>query len=158
MAERDQFIHPVVCSVTYHPDGTVDTAYEPAMWVLAHRGYSGSGRLDLWGYRSQADALRAGAELALASGLDEDPHAVDLFEVGHFGELLGYYEQRNPASHVLRVESAFLHGVEEEVDGHVVLTARDAAVLWDCALERAEDAVGDIEAFGDARSPRTGPG
>jgi len=169
VAERDQFIHPVVCATTYHPDGTVDTGYRPAMWVLAHRGYSGSGRLDLWGYRSHADALWAGAELALASGLDEDPHAVDLFEVGHFAELLAYYEQKSPASHVLRVEAAFLHGVEED-DGYevppfaalfgagsgeedeeeVVLTARDAAVLWDCALERADDAVCDIEAFGDA--------
>jgi hypothetical protein len=168
VADRDQFIHPVVSSTTYNPDGTVQTARQPAMWVLAHRGFSGSGRLDLWGYRSQEEALRAGAELALECGFDEDPHAVDLFAVGHFGELLAYYEQKSADSHVLRVEPAFLQGIEEaggddqippfaalfgpgrQDEEEVLLTARDAAVLWDCALECADDAASDIEAFGGA--------
>jgi hypothetical protein len=124
------------------------------MWVLAHRGYSGSGRLDLWGYPSQQAALHAGAELALECGFDEDPHAIDLFEVGQFTELLAYYEQKSPDSHLLRVQPAFLQTFEDgeddlredddltpfaalfgptrhhDDDDEVRLTARDAAVLW----------------------------
>jgi hypothetical protein len=46
--------------------------------------------------------------------LGRGPHAVDLFEVGHFGELLAYYEQKSPVTHVFAVESAFLQGVEED--------------------------------------------
>jgi len=167
----DQFIQPVVCSTTYHPGGSVEVAHQPAMWVLAHRGYSGSGRLDLWGYPSQQAALHAGAELALECGFDEDPHAVDLFEVGHFTELLAYYEHKSPDSHLLRVQPAFLQidgddgfgedddlppfaalfgpGRQHDDDDEVRLTARDAAVLWDCALQCASEATADIEAFGD---------
>lgn len=176
MGGADQFIQPVVCSTTHHPDGTVEVARQPAMWVLAHRGYSGSGRLDLWGYPSREAALYAGAELALECGFDDDPHAVDLFEVGHFTELLAYYEQKSPGSHLLRVQPAFLqladvdefgvgddvppfaalfgpsrrHDDEQHGEGEGVrLTPRAAAVLWGCAVQCAADAAADVETFGD---------
>jgi hypothetical protein len=49
-----------------------------------------------------------GAQLALACGLDEDDHAVRLFETGKYVKLLDYYEQTRPETHVLRVHPAFL--------------------------------------------------
>jgi hypothetical protein len=175
MGGPNQFIHSVVCSTTHRPDGTVEVAHQPAMWVLAHRGYSGSGRLALWGYPSQQAALYAGAELALECGFDDDPHAVDLFEVGQFTELLAYYKQKSPNSHLLRVQPAFVqiadvdelgadddlppfaalfgqgrrHDERHDEDDEVRLTARDAAVLWDCAVQCAAEAGADVETFGD---------
>jgi hypothetical protein len=67
-----KFIRQVVAETIHRPDGTVETSRSAAVWTLAHRGYSGSGRLDVWVYPTKAAALRAGAELAMACGLDED--------------------------------------------------------------------------------------
>ena len=53
----------------------------PAVWTVAHRGYSGNRRLDVWIYRDEDTALRAAAELAMSCGVDEDSVAV-----GHFGK------------------------------------------------------------------------
>jgi hypothetical protein len=104
----ERFVRQVVSCTTYHPDGTVETTRSPAVWTLAHKGYSGSGRLDVWCYPSKAAALYEGAQLALACGLDEDDHAVRLFETGKYAKLLDYYEQTRPETHILRVQPAFL--------------------------------------------------
>ncbi|MGW4336705.1 hypothetical protein ACWEK5_28445 [Rhodococcus koreensis] len=47
MARTAGFVKQVVSSTLYHPDGTVETTRDPAVWTLAHRGYSGCGRLDV---------------------------------------------------------------------------------------------------------------
>ncbi|WP_072950952.1 hypothetical protein [Rhodococcus koreensis] len=58
----------MVSSTLYRLDGTVETTRDPAVWTLAHRGYSGCGRLDVGVYRTQADALQAGATLVAGLG------------------------------------------------------------------------------------------
>lgn len=108
MSRADTFIRLVVSSTTYHPDGTVETTKDPAVWTLAHRGYSGCGRLDIWTYPTRAVALREGAKLVLACGLDEDEHAVALYRASQYAQLLEYYEQTHPETHLLRVQPAFL--------------------------------------------------
>jgi hypothetical protein len=75
VSRADAFIRPVTSSKLYRPDGTVKATKCPAVWTLAHRGYSGGGRLDIWVYRTKAAALYAGADLAMEAGLDEDPKA-----------------------------------------------------------------------------------
>lgn len=44
------YIRMVTSSTLYHPDGTKTVEKQPAVWTLAHRGYSGGGRLDVWVY------------------------------------------------------------------------------------------------------------
>lgn len=83
------------------------------MWTLAHRGYSGGGRLDIWVYRTKAAALYAGADLAMEAGLDEDPKARALFAAGRYEKLMELYEQSHPDTHVLCVQPAFLQFVDE---------------------------------------------
>jgi hypothetical protein len=109
MSRADTFIHSVTSSKTYHPDGTVDTAKDPAVWTLAHRGYSGGGRLDVWVYPTKAVALREGAALAMACGMDEDAEATALLAAGKFTKVMERYEQTHPETHLLRVLAAFLH-------------------------------------------------
>jgi hypothetical protein len=73
----------VTSSTVYRPDG-VEATKDLAVWTLAHRGYSGGGRLDVWVYPTKAAALLDGARLAMASGLEDDPRAVALFEKGRY--------------------------------------------------------------------------
>ncbi|MDT2007175.1 hypothetical protein FXW78_26355 [Rhodococcus opacus] len=108
MAKAADFIKQVVSSTLYRPDGTVETSRAPAVWTLAHRGYSGSGRLDVWAYRTQADALRAGAVLAMECGMDEDPKSRELFAARRWAAVMERYEQQHPEGHLLRVQAAFL--------------------------------------------------
>jgi hypothetical protein len=61
------------------------------VWTLAHRGYSGGGRLDIWVYPTKRAALQAGADLAMASGLEEEPEARRLFADGRFQAVLDRY-------------------------------------------------------------------
>lgn len=105
----DRFIRLVTSSWTYRPDGSVETTKDLAVWTLAHRGYSGGGRLDVWVYPSKAAALLEGARLAMASGLEDDPRAVALFKKGRYQAVLERYEELNPATHLLRVQPAFLY-------------------------------------------------
>ncbi|SFO49845.1 hypothetical protein SAMN05216207_107017 [Pseudonocardia ammonioxydans] len=42
------FVRSLEASRLYRPDGSVETERAPAVWTLAHRGYSGGGRLDVW--------------------------------------------------------------------------------------------------------------
>jgi hypothetical protein len=99
----------VTSSMLYRPDGTKTVEKQPAVWTLAHRGYSGGGRLDVWVYPTKAEALRAGADLALACGLGElDPDAVRLHGRGSYQAVLDRYEAVHPDSFLLRVQPAFL--------------------------------------------------
>ena len=50
-----------------------EEVWVPAVWTVAHRGYSGNRRLDVWIYREENTAIRAVAELAMSCGVDEDP-------------------------------------------------------------------------------------
>jgi hypothetical protein len=72
-AVAERFIRLLTSSTIYRPDGRIETTKDLAVWTRAHRGYSGGGRLDIWVYRSEAEALAAGALLAMECGLDEDP-------------------------------------------------------------------------------------
>ena len=106
MARTAEFVKQVSSSTLYRPDGTVETTRDPAVWTLAHRG--GCGRLDVWAYRTQADALRAGAVLAMDCGMDEDPQCAELFAAGCWAAVLQRYEELSPEGHLLRVQAAFL--------------------------------------------------
>lgn len=108
MARAADFVKQVVSSTLYRPDGTVETRRDPAVWTLAHRGYSGSGRLDVWVYRTRADALAAGAVLAMACGMDDDPRCAALFAARRWAAVLQRYEELHPQGHLLRVQAAFL--------------------------------------------------
>lgn len=108
MVHIAEFVEQVVCSTLYRPDGTVETSRAPAVWTLAHRGYSGAGRLDVWAYRTQADALHAGAALAMECGMDEDPRCRKMFAAGRWAAVMEQYEQQRPQGHALRVQAAFL--------------------------------------------------
>lgn len=98
----------VTSSWVHRPDGTVGTTKDLAVWTLAHRGYSGRGRLDVWVYPTKAAALLEGARLAMASGLEDDPKSSALFERGRYQAVLEWYEKLNPDTHLLRVQPAFL--------------------------------------------------
>jgi hypothetical protein len=82
MVSPRSFLRRVVTSVLFRPDGDPEVSYRPGVWTLAHRGYSGAGRLDVWVYPDRDRALAAGAELAMGCGLDEDPEAAELFSRG----------------------------------------------------------------------------
>jgi hypothetical protein len=67
------YIRQVTACTTYHPNGRRTTSKAPAVWTLAHRGYSGSGRLDIWVYPSKQAALLASAcQGALHGGWNPD--------------------------------------------------------------------------------------
>ncbi|MEH6374156.1 hypothetical protein V7793_07420 [Streptomyces sp. KLMMK] len=98
-----------ISAQTFHPDGTTVTELAPAVWTLAHRGYSGPGRLDVWTYPTREAALKAGADLAMACGMDEESKAQALYQGGKYEELLSLYERHHPDTHLLRVQPSFLH-------------------------------------------------
>ncbi|WP_326581596.1 hypothetical protein OIE69_44590 (plasmid) [Actinacidiphila glaucinigra] len=103
-----ELVHQEIASQTFHPGGRVTTERAPAVWTLAHKGYSGSGRLDVWVYYSEKEALRAGAELAMACGMDEDAAARAYFAAGCYREAMARYEATHGETHLLRVQSAFV--------------------------------------------------
>ena len=106
----ESFVRRVVSSVGVDRDGRAVVDRMPGVWTLVHRGRSGGGRLDVWAFPDRATAYAAGAELALESGLDEDPAAVALVEQGHHAEVLAHYEATQPEGFLLRVQPAFLIG------------------------------------------------
>jgi hypothetical protein len=117
----DTFIRHLISSKTYHLDGEITVTKDPAVWTLAHRGYSTGGRLDIWVYPTKQAALLEGARLALACGMDEDPKAQSLFAKGQYAKLLELYEQTRPEDHLLRVQPAFLqYSDTESVDDTAV--------------------------------------
>lgn len=106
--DYSRFIKQQVSSRLHHPGGRVETQRDPAVWTLAHRGYSGSGRLDVWVYATKQEALREGAKLAMACGMDEDEQARQDFEGGRWQKVVDRYEETSPDTHLLRVQTAFL--------------------------------------------------
>lgn len=108
MSTADRYLRRLVSSQTFRPDGNVTTIRDLAVWTLAHRGYSGAGRLDVWVYPTRDAALLAGADLAMQAGLDDDPAAVKMFAAGRCADVLRRYEPTHPESHLLRVQAAFL--------------------------------------------------
>lgn len=108
MRTAASFIRQLTSSTLYRPDGSVETTKDDAVWTLAHRGYSGGGRLDVWVYPSKSAALCEGAKLAMACGLDEDAQAVRLFAKGRYERVLERNEDTHPDTHLLRVQAAFL--------------------------------------------------
>ncbi|MBC2904393.1 hypothetical protein [Streptomyces cupreus] len=108
MADYSGFIRQQVASRPYRPGGQVETTQAPAVWTLAHRGYSGGGRLDVWVYATKREALREGAALALACGLDEHERACEDFEASRYQKVMDRYEETSPDAHLLRVQMAFL--------------------------------------------------
>lgn len=98
----------MISSKTYRPDGSVETTRDPAVWTLAHRGYSGSGRLDIWVYPTKKAALLEGAKLAMACGMDEDEQAVQLFAAGRYEKVMERYEQTHPETTSAPSQAAFL--------------------------------------------------
>lgn len=109
-----RFIRQVLSSTLYRSDGTVERTHQPAVWTLAHRGYSGGGRLDVWAYPTKASALKAGAELAMDCGLDNDETARALMESRKYEAVIRRYEEVEPPTHLLRVQPAFLNWPDEE--------------------------------------------
>lgn len=112
------FIRPQVASKLYRADGRVETERRMAVWTLAHRGYSGGGRLDVWVYRTRREALFAGADLAMEAGMDDDPQCRALFAASKYTEVLRRYEQTHPDTHLLRVQAAFLQDDQLDEDRH----------------------------------------
>ncbi|MEH6376236.1 hypothetical protein V7793_18190 [Streptomyces sp. KLMMK] len=108
MADYSHFIKQQVSSRLYRPGGQVETIWDPAVWTMAHRGYSGSGRLDVWAYATEQKALHEGAKLAMACGMDEDEQALQDFGNRRWQKVLDRYEETHPDTHLLRVQSAFL--------------------------------------------------
>ncbi|MFC9330793.1 hypothetical protein [Kitasatospora sp. NPDC057015] len=104
----EAFIHEEVSSQVFHPGGDTTTELAPAVWTLAHRGYSGSGRLDIWTYTSRKRALKAGADLAMACAMDDHEAARSLYGAGRYEDLLALYESHHPETHLLRVQPSFL--------------------------------------------------
>ncbi|OEJ56740.1 hypothetical protein BGM19_00365 [Streptomyces agglomeratus] len=115
MVAHARFIKQLTSSRLYRPDGTVETTKDPAVWTLAHRGYSGSGRLDVWVYASKKAAVQEGAKLAMACGMDEDEQATQLFAAGRYEQVMQRYEDTHPETHLLRVQVAFLQTTNDPV-------------------------------------------
>ncbi|MEV0415154.1 hypothetical protein AB0I68_31260 [Streptomyces sp. NPDC050448] len=76
------FIRNLLSSTLYRPDGSVETARSPAVSRLAHRRYSGSGRLG--------------------------EQACRHFDARRYARVLERYEGTRPEEHLLGVQAAFL--------------------------------------------------
>ena len=86
--------------------GMFDEVRVPAVWTVAHRGYSSNRRLDGWIYRDENTALRGAAELAISCGVDEDSVAAGHFRQGQYPAVISRYLQTNPDGHELAVQEA----------------------------------------------------
>ncbi|MDH6710066.1 hypothetical protein P3T27_006815 [Kitasatospora sp. MAA19] len=82
------------------------------MWTLAHRGDRGVQALTVWAYRTEADALEAGADLACLNteGTPVGEQVRACFTAGRFEEAIALYEGQQPTEHVLSVQPALLQG------------------------------------------------
>lgn len=103
------YIHETVVFESHVPnvpddEGHTQIGYGPGIWTVAHRGYSGYRRLDVWGYTSKTAALRAAAQLALDCGLDESPEAVERFKKRQYQWLIDRHNERSPEWQILQVQ------------------------------------------------------
>ena len=99
MTQLADFVHESLA-------GMFEAVRVPAVWTVAHRGYSGNRRLDVWIYQDANTALRAAAELAMSCGVDEDSVAVGHFRQGQYPAVISRYLQTSPDWHVLAVQEA----------------------------------------------------
>lgn len=86
--------------------GMFEEVRVPAVWTVAHRGYSGNRRLDVWIYLDENTALRAAAELAMSCGIDRDSAAAGYFRQGQYAAVISRYLETSPDWHVLAVQEA----------------------------------------------------
>lgn len=59
-------------------------------------------------YANKQEALREGAKLAMACGMDADDQARRDYDDGRWQKVLDAYEETHPDTHLLRVQNAFL--------------------------------------------------
>lgn len=91
------FVHQVVSSKLRRPNGVVETTHSPAVWMLAHRACSCSGRLDLWVYPTKSAALKTKTQ-----------RPRKYFSRAQYSKVLTRYQQLRPVYHVLRVLPAWI--------------------------------------------------
>lgn len=106
MAQLSDFVHRSIQSEGFYPQELTSRTYVPVVWTVAHRGYSGGGRLDVWVYPDDQMALLGAAELAMSCGLDEDAIATEHFRKKRYSEVIARYCETSPPSHVLAVQAA----------------------------------------------------
>ncbi len=88
----------------------------PGIWTVAHRGYSGYRRLDLWAYPpDEAAALKAAARLGIECGLDEDQAAVDAYARHDYRAVLNRHRETAPEWQILTVELTYFVGDNDEL-------------------------------------------
>jgi hypothetical protein len=161
----NRFVRRLTSSVIYHPDGTRETTKDLAVWTLAHRRYSGGGRLDIWVYPTKAIASREGAKLAMAAGLDEDDTAIELFAKGRYEAVMSHYERTHPSDRPAdrlrqRANAALVSGgaatlrrVQRQREGGVPTVARTVTTKQ-AALAKARERRLALDAERDARDRR----
>lgn len=108
MTPPEKFIHKSVVMETHYPDKSAEFVVGKALWVVAHRGYSGGRRLDLWAYSDESTALKVAAQLALDCGLDADQQADRSFKLRRYREVIDRYNETSPEWHILAVQEAVL--------------------------------------------------
>lgn len=107
------FIHNVIVAERYagRADNRVhEWARGPGIWTMAHRGYSGYRRLDLWAYPDEATALKAAARLGMECGLDEDEAAVEAYARQDYRRVLDRHRETAPEWQILTVELTYFVG------------------------------------------------
>lgn len=112
------FIHNVIVAEGYsgREDNRVhEWARGPGIWTMAHRGYSGYRRLDLWAYPDEAAALKAAARLGIECGLDEDQAAVDAYARHDYRAVLNRHRETAPEWQILTVELTYFVGDNDEL-------------------------------------------
>ncbi|MUM04446.1 hypothetical protein B5P44_06570 [Mycobacterium sp. CBMA 213] len=100
MTDIGEFVHPTEAG---WPPDYLSVA---ASWSVAHRGYSGNRRLDVWLYRDERTAWRGAAELAMSCGMDTDATAATEFRKGNFEGVVNRYVEQSPDWHILAVQEA----------------------------------------------------
>lgn len=106
MAQLSDFVHQSIQAEGFNPQELTSLTYVPVVWTVAHRGYSGGGRLDIWVYLDEQIALLSAAELAMSCGLDEDAIAREHFKKKRYDQVIRRYCETSPPSHVLAVQAA----------------------------------------------------
>ena len=106
MPDLSDFVHQSIQSEGFYPEELKARTYVPVVWTVAHRGYSGSGRIDVWVYLDEQTALLGAAELAMSCGLDEDAVATQHFNAKRYSHVIARYCEKSPPDHVLAVQPA----------------------------------------------------
>lgn len=147
------FIHNVIVAEGYsgRADNRVhEWARGPGIWTVAHRGYSGYRRLDLWAYPDEAAALKAAARLGIECGLDEDQAAVDAYARHDYRAVLDRHRETAPEWQILTVELTYFVGDSDEL----VATSSgvDPYTSLDCRIPDAADAASGEDPWGGTRA------